>query len=131
MTTASKRRPSRSRASAVSAVQPGRSAFAPGLLVGELAGDLAAQLGGLALAGLPLRREAERRVLLVGGREPAVEGEALVGHHGTGSARRPCLTDNLPGAKRPDVIHRGQAGVGNEPDPSFATGLLDSLITTA
>ena len=36
----------------------------------------------------------------------------------------------LPGAKRADVVHRGQAGVGNELDPSFATGLLDSPITT-
>ena len=47
----------------------------PGLLVGELAGDLAAELGDLALAGLALGGEAQCRVLLVGRRQAAVEGE--------------------------------------------------------
>ena len=42
-----------------------------GLLVEELAHDLAAQLGGLALAGLQLRRARQGLVLLVVGRETA------------------------------------------------------------
>ncbi|HEV7770835.1 MAG TPA: hypothetical protein VGO66_09290 [Solirubrobacterales bacterium] len=52
---------------------------ATGLLIGELANDLAAQLGSLRRAGLPLRGEGERWVLLVLGREASVPGEAS--HH--------------------------------------------------
>src|SRR5690349_22372052 len=52
---------------------------ATGLLIGELADDLAAQLGGLRRAGLPLRGKGEGRVLLVLGREPSVPGKAS--HH--------------------------------------------------
>ena len=49
------------------------------LLVEELDDDLAAELGGLASASLELRGPRERLVLLVVGRQAAVEREAL--HH--------------------------------------------------
>ncbi|MFN8113156.1 MAG: hypothetical protein U0R51_08145 [Solirubrobacterales bacterium] len=58
------------------------------LLVGELAGDLAAEVGDLALAGLALAREAQRRILLVSRRQASVEGEALRAHLEVISARR-------------------------------------------
>jgi hypothetical protein len=51
----------------------------PRLLVSEVADDLPAQLGRFRGAGLPLRGEGERRVLLVLGREASVPGKAP--HH--------------------------------------------------
>ena len=47
-----------------------------GLLVGEVADDLPAQLSGFRRAYLALGGKGERRVLLVLGREPSVPGEA-------------------------------------------------------
>ena len=70
-----------------------------GLLVEELAHDLAAQLGRLAPAGLELRRARERLVLLVVGREAAVEGEAEA--HQTTAAE---WSERLVTIRAPDVL---------------------------
>ena len=58
---------------------PGPIVPPPGLLVGELADDLPAQLLRLRRASLPLRGKRESRVLLVLGRQPPVPGKAPPG----------------------------------------------------
>ena len=68
MTTASKRRRSQLAGFADEAAPRFAIVTPPALLVGELDRDLAADLFDLACAGLALRWEGERRVLLVLGR---------------------------------------------------------------
>nr|WP_320671043.1 hypothetical protein [Patulibacter sp. DM4] len=51
-----------------------------GFLIGELAGDGAAEILGLAPASLELAGERERGILLVGGRQATVEGHAEIAH---------------------------------------------------
>ena len=120
MTTASKRRPSRSRASAVSAVQPGRSAFAPDSWSVNSQATSPPSSRDLALARLALRGKRERRVLLVGGRQAAVEREASQAHvsdpHWPGApsigrcASHPRHTRDRSAANRLPVHRRSKGG---------------------